>query len=181
MNQLKEFDFHIGQEAVLNDLHRFRVLNCGRKWGKTTLASIEIPAKATSKDDMRVLYLAPTIGEARDLIWNELNRICRAIIIKANQSPSMELTVRTKDGGSSLIQIRGWEAVENLRGLQFDLIVLDEVAKFKGFWTSWNDVLRPTLTPRRGDALFISTPRGIMTHYDAKSKKTGGRLLAYCY
>ncbi|MBI2656878.1 30S ribosomal protein S8 [Candidatus Woesearchaeota archaeon] len=29
--------------------------------------------------------------------------------------------------------------------------------------------------------LFISTPKGIMTHYDAKSKKTGGKLLAYCY
>ncbi|MBI3035671.1 30S ribosomal protein S8 [Candidatus Woesearchaeota archaeon] len=29
--------------------------------------------------------------------------------------------------------------------------------------------------------LFISTPRGVMTHYDAKSKKTGGKLLAYCY
>ena len=29
--------------------------------------------------------------------------------------------------------------------------------------------------------LFVSTPGGIMTHYDAKSKKTGGRLLAYCY
>lgn len=29
--------------------------------------------------------------------------------------------------------------------------------------------------------LFVSTPRGIMTHYDAKSNKTGGRLLAYCY
>lgn len=29
--------------------------------------------------------------------------------------------------------------------------------------------------------LFVSTPRGIITHYDAKSKKTGGRLLAYCY
>jgi len=29
--------------------------------------------------------------------------------------------------------------------------------------------------------LFVSTPRGVMTHYDAKSKKTGGRLLAYCY
>ena len=29
--------------------------------------------------------------------------------------------------------------------------------------------------------LFISTPKGIMTHYGAKSKKTGGRLLAYCY
>lgn len=29
--------------------------------------------------------------------------------------------------------------------------------------------------------LFVSTPKGIMTHYDAKAKKTGGRLLAYCY
>lgn len=29
--------------------------------------------------------------------------------------------------------------------------------------------------------LFVSTPNGIITHYDAKSKKTGGRLLAYCY
>lgn len=29
--------------------------------------------------------------------------------------------------------------------------------------------------------LIISTPKGIVTHYDAKSKKTGGRLLAYCY
>lgn len=29
--------------------------------------------------------------------------------------------------------------------------------------------------------LFVSTPRGIMTHYNAKSKKIGGRLLAYCY
>src|SRR3989344_9136439 len=26
--------------------------------------------------------------------------------------------------------------------------------------------------------LIISTPKGIMTHYDAKAKKTGGRLLA---
>lgn len=29
--------------------------------------------------------------------------------------------------------------------------------------------------------LFVSTPKGVLTHYDAKSKKTGGRILAYCY
>ena len=29
--------------------------------------------------------------------------------------------------------------------------------------------------------LLVSTPKGIMTHYDAKSKNTGGKLLAYCY
>lgn len=29
--------------------------------------------------------------------------------------------------------------------------------------------------------LIMSTQKGITTHYDAKSKKIGGRLLAYCY
>ncbi|MBI2647684.1 30S ribosomal protein S8 [Candidatus Woesearchaeota archaeon] len=29
--------------------------------------------------------------------------------------------------------------------------------------------------------LFVSTNKGIMTHYEAKSKKIGGKLLAYCY
>jgi len=29
--------------------------------------------------------------------------------------------------------------------------------------------------------LIVSTPSGIMTHAEAKQKKTGGRLLAYCY
>lgn len=29
--------------------------------------------------------------------------------------------------------------------------------------------------------IILSTPPGVMTHYDAKKKSTGGRLLAYCY
>ncbi len=29
--------------------------------------------------------------------------------------------------------------------------------------------------------LLISTSKGIMAHYDAKTKKMGGRLLAFCY
>ena len=29
--------------------------------------------------------------------------------------------------------------------------------------------------------LLVSTPKGLMTHNEAKSKKTGGKLLAYVY
>jgi small subunit ribosomal protein S8 len=29
--------------------------------------------------------------------------------------------------------------------------------------------------------LLVSTPKGIMTHREAKAKNTGGKLLAYCY
>ncbi len=29
--------------------------------------------------------------------------------------------------------------------------------------------------------ILVSTPHGVMTHTDAKTKNTGGKLLAYCY
>ncbi|MBI2112329.1 30S ribosomal protein S8 [Candidatus Woesearchaeota archaeon] len=29
--------------------------------------------------------------------------------------------------------------------------------------------------------IFISTPQGVMTHLQAKEKKLGGKLIAYCY
>ena len=29
--------------------------------------------------------------------------------------------------------------------------------------------------------LIMSTSKGIMTHYDAKKKNLGGKLLSYCY
>lgn len=29
--------------------------------------------------------------------------------------------------------------------------------------------------------IFVSTPKGIMTHSEAKKKSIGGKLLAYCY
>jgi small subunit ribosomal protein S8 len=29
--------------------------------------------------------------------------------------------------------------------------------------------------------VIVSTPAGILTHYQAKEKKIGGKLLAYCY
>ena len=29
--------------------------------------------------------------------------------------------------------------------------------------------------------IIVSTPQGIMTHNQSKEKKTGGKLLAYCY
>lgn len=37
------------------------------------------------------------------------------------------------------------------------------------------------LPARDFGVIIISTPQGVMTHYEAKEKKIGGRLLAYCY
>jgi len=93
-------------------------------------------------------------------------KACRPILIKANES-RLELIVRTQfQGGRSLIALHGWESVESLRGTGNHLLVLDEVAMYRNFWSNWHEVLRPTLIDTKGDGLFLSTPKGFNHFYD---------------
>ncbi len=156
---------HPSQEIVASDLHRFRVVNCGRRWGKTTLAILEMVAKAIFKPDRRVVYIAPTYQQARDIAWNELKKICRPVAININEA-RLEITIKTKGAGQSIIWLRGWESVETLRGQRFDFVVIDEIASMRNFWLNWQEVVRPTLTDTKGHVLFVSTPKGFNHFYD---------------
>lgn len=158
-------NFHPTQSQVAKDTHRFRVVLCGRRWGKTTLAVYEMIAKAVAKNDQRIAYVAPNYQQARDIAWQQLKRITLPITTNSNEQ-RLEIEVRTKDGGTSFIQLRGWESIETLRGQRFDFLVLDEVASYRNFWTGWHEVLRPTLTDTRGHVLFIGTPKGFNHFYD---------------
>jgi hypothetical protein len=159
------------QKEIVDDRHRFRVVNCGRRFGKTTLAALEIAGKAVSKNDTRVAYIAPTYQQARDILWRDLQRTLDPVTISRNES-RLELTLRTADGGEGLIFLRGWESIETLRGQRFDFLVPDEVVMYRNFWIYWQEVLRPTLTDTRGEALFLSTPRGYNHFYDLELEKS---------
>ncbi len=152
---------HDSQKTVALDPHRFRILCCGRRWGKTTLAIDQIKGQA-SISGSRIVYIAPTIQQARDIAWVQLKNDCKDAAEKIWESPNMQIQLVN----GSLIQLKGWEAIENLRGQAFDLIVLDEVAMYRNFWIMWQEVIRPTLTDRKGESLFISTPRGFNHFYD---------------
>jgi len=156
---------HKAQNEIASDTHRFRVVNCGRQFGKTTLAIEEIKGVALSKN-ASIVYIAPTIQQARDIAWVMLKNELKGITIKIKEAPSLEIEVQNLVGGTSIIKLRGWEAVETLRGQQFDLIILDEVASMRNFWLSWQEVLLATLTFRKGQAMFISTPKGFNHFYD---------------
>ena len=157
--------FHQKQAEIASDRHRFRVVNCGRRFGKTFLAVYEMVAKAVYGSDRKICYIAPTYQAARDITWEQLKKVVQPIQESINES-RLEVTIRTKDGGTSTIYLKGWESVETLRGMKFDFIVLDEVASYRNFWVGWHEVLRPTLTDVKGDALFISTPKGFNHFYD---------------
>ena len=153
------------QAEILSDKHRFRVVVCGRKFGKTTLSSVELIANAVSNDNKRVMYIAPTLGDARRLMWDRLRNSFKNAITKENDT-RLELRVKTQSGGESDIFLGSWELVNNYRGDEFDFILFDEVQEYRNFWVGWQEAMRPTLTPRRGDALFTGTPKGFNHLFD---------------
>lgn len=152
------------QAKIATCMSRFRVVNIGRRGGKTTLAVEEIKGKAVSKPT-RIAYIAPTYQQARDIAWETLKKELQGAVKNINDS-RLEIKTKTLQGGESLIILRGWESIETMRGQAFDFLVIDEVAMMRNFWTSWQEVLRPTLTDTRGEALFISTPKGFNHFYD---------------
>lgn len=157
--------FHPAQSSISQCSSRFRVVCCGRRFGKTSLAINEMAGKAWAKKDRKVCYIAPTYQQARDIAWVELRKLCEPIALKVNET-NLQITVQTMDGGKSVIWLKGWEAVDTLRGQAFDFIVIDEIASMRNFEENWNTVLRPTLTDRSGEVLFISTPKGFNHFYE---------------
>lgn len=152
------------QSTIAKDTHRFRVLRCGRRFGKTTLEVEEIKGFAISRPS-RICYIANNYQQARDIAWEMLKKELQGAVIETNEA-RLEIKVRTVKGGESYIVLRGWESIENLRGQAFDFLVLDEVAQMRNFWVNWREVLRPTLTDRKGQAMFSSTPKGFNHFYD---------------
>lgn len=149
------------QEQIVTSDARYRVVCCGRRFGKTTLAVWEMVAMASLTDEAKVAYIAPTYQQARDIAWETLKNVTRTITKSVNES---RLEIVLKNG--STIVLRGWESIETLRGQAFDFVVVDEIASMRSWEYNWKEVLRPTLTDRKGQALFISTPKGFNHFYD---------------
>lgn len=155
------FELHEGQKVVARDLHRFRVICAGRRWGKTQLVIDQMKACAGQRQGSRIAYIAPTYQQARDICWMQLRSECEQAAETINES---RLEIRLVN--DSTIVLRGWENIETLRGQSFDLIVIDEIAMMRNFWEMWQEVIRPTLTDRKGEGIFISTPKGFNHFYD---------------
>lgn len=169
MENKKEVKLHPAQIKIVQDTHRFRVINAGRRFGKSTLVAWEMFAIAASQENARVPYYAPTRDDARDIMWKTLKDICAPLIIGEANESRLEINIRNRFGGSSLIVLYGWEAVQERGkgvGVKNNHIFFDEVSKFKNFLFGWEEILQPTLIDLQGGATFISTPNGFNHFYD---------------
>jgi hypothetical protein len=150
----------LAQKTVAQDNHRFRVVCAGRRFGKTYLAIRELCYHARIPDQ-DVLYVAPTFGQAKHIVWRQLkNRLQDLNWIKKINETELTITLRN----NSRIYLKGADAYDRLRGGQYNFIVIDEMADIVP--EAWYETLRPTLSNTLGKALFIGTPKGLNHFYD---------------
>ena len=149
-----DYSPHLGQQRVHDCPKRFRVLVCGRRWGKTTLAVNEIIKVALTVNNSRIFYIAPTYKQSKMIAFNLIKKyLPQELLEKINQ---VDLTFYLKNG--SEISLKGADSEDTLRGVGLDFVVLDEYATMKA--NVWQEIIRPMLSDTRGRALFIGTPKG---------------------
>ncbi len=69
------------QQSVYTDQTRFKVIAAGRRCGKSRLAATTLIIEALKcPPGSAVLYVAPTNGQARQIIWDVLMEIGREVI-----------------------------------------------------------------------------------------------------
>ena len=74
------------QQEVFNDPTRFKVVAAGRRCGKSYLAAWSLLINALQSDDPRswTFYVAPTQGQARQIMWRTLLALGHSVIKKAH-------------------------------------------------------------------------------------------------
>jgi predicted phage terminase large subunit-like protein len=154
------FQFLPWQEEVFTDKTRFKVISAGRRCGKSRLAATTLLLEGLNcPAGSAVLYVAPTNGQARQIIWNVLLDLGRDVIA-ASHVNNQDITLVN----GAVIYVRGADRPDTLRGVSLTYAVLDEVADIKP--EAWEQVIRASLSDKKGRAMFIGTPKGRNWFFD---------------
>lgn len=159
---------HPMQMKVLNEAKRFNVLCCGRRWGKTNLSEelLLSPDNETNGafHSHPVGYFAPTYKMLME-VWRTINADLYEII-----ETKSETEKRIEIFGGGVIDFWSLEDPNSIRGRKYKRVIVDEAAAARNLEEAWNKVIRPTLTDLKGDAWFLSTPKGKNNYFFDLSK-----------
>tara|TARA_Y100000996_G_scaffold412852_1_gene399865 strand:- start:984 stop:2234 length:1251 start_codon:yes stop_codon:yes gene_type:complete len=147
------------QKKVWNDKTRFKCVAAGRRTGKSRLAAYMLLVKALASKKGNIFYVAPTQGQARDIMWNLLLELGNNVIASSHVN-----NMQIKLANGATISLKGADRPDTMRGVQIAFLCIDEYAEQKP--ETWELVLRPALTDLKGHALFIGTPVGRNHFYD---------------
>jgi predicted phage terminase large subunit-like protein len=136
---------------------RYKVVACGRQWGKTVLGAVACLVEALKGGE--VWWVGPTFPVAIHG-W-------RKVLELAGQIPGVKIEGRPMPSvilpGGGRIEMKSSNDPHSLRGATLSGVVFDEAAFAQP--EAWQ-YLQPTLAIRQGWAIFISTPSGTNWFFD---------------
>ena len=143
---------HQAQQQIKNEAARFNVLNCGRRFGKDVLGQDLLIDAAI--DGFPVAWFAPTYRMMLDN-FRDVSEMVKPIANKVNASDHrIELVTR------GIIDFWSLDVPDVARGRKYKRVIVNEAAMVQELKRNFENVMRPTLADYRGDAWFLSTPRG---------------------
>jgi predicted phage terminase large subunit-like protein len=146
---------HEAQQVILREAKRYNVLACGRRFGKTTLGG-NLLSDPVLKDALPCAWFAPTYRLLEEA-YNDHKRIYQPVIRRAVQTPAPRIELIT---GAAIDYWTLDDPSTVARGRKYKRVIIDEAAMARHLEQAWTEAIRPTLTDYKGDAFFLSTPKG---------------------
>lgn len=145
-------ELHEAQQQIVDEARRFNVLQCGRRFGKTTLG-VDL-AIDTALDGKPVGWFAPTY-KILDDAWRECIAATRDVAEKVEKQ---ERRIVLITGGA--IEFWSLDTPDPGRSRKYARTIIDEAGIVRDLQAAWQEAIRPTLTDYRGDGWFLGTPKG---------------------
>lgn len=142
------------QQEIIDHPARFKVLACGRRWGKTVV-DIRVLAEHALRGET-LGYFSMTYRSLAEC-FRELRSALTAETLHSSQT---EGRIELRGGG--LLEFWSLQTVnkDTARGRKYHGIVVDEAAFIPNGEYIWNGVIRPTLADHEGFALLSSSTNG---------------------
>lgn len=147
---------HAGQRAIMEHPARFRVVACGRRWGKSEMGAHLALERALEENGATVWWVAPTYDQANDYGFDKMVPLLSPDVLAAEPKRTKPRKIEFESGSS--VSFRSAEREDSLRGGGLDFLVIDEAGSVPE--RAWSEELRPALSDTLGDMLAIGTPRG---------------------
>lgn len=166
--------------SILDQDDRFQVLNAGRGFAKTGVLLAKGLESLTRTYytpggiilPNRIMYAAPTMGEAIDIAWERAKEMFDPVTTKKPNESRYEIRLLN----NAKFFLRGMKKLNRTRGDYLTCYLGDEFAFGEPDGSTlqdyWQKVIRPMLGKVRpgGEAMFASTPDGHNFFYELYQK-----------
>lgn len=176
---VKEYrqDEHTWQKAVRGSDKRFKLVSWHRRARKTTMALNILIEACCSVKNKTFGYIAPTYQQAKSIAVVDPMMLKRYVPDSVKAKPFNESDLRQEFKTGSVLEIKGADNPDSIRGVGWQGVVLEEWAMMRHGRQIWEEILEPILRENGGWALFIFTPKGKNFAYEyferAKIDKSG--------